>query len=152
MQIRHDAPVPVSVEAALAALADPAFHIRRLRRDPATVEVTATPTADGFDLAIRQYRRGPTGVDRGAIDPATQRFRRSGSSLAWTWEQGGPLKLTLSGSFTVLPDPRGARVRAETDVTIRVPVLGGMLEKMVAKAMGASNATLADDIAERAGA
>jgi len=149
MKIQSSGAVSLNVEETFARLCNPALHIARLNRDPATVSVQLQPENDGFSLNIVQKRRTMTGgLDPQATDPAHQRFRIDPTrrSLAWTWAQQGMVKVTLAGAFSV--DSSGGRttVRSEADVTVPVPVVGKVLEKIVASILNKSNETLPQDL------
>lgn len=149
MKIQSNGPVSLSAEEAFSRLCNPALHIGRLKRDPATVSVQLQPESDGFSLNIVQKRRTMTGgLDPQATDPAHQRFRVDPAQrkLSWTWAQQGMVKVTLSGSFSVETGAGCSTVRSEADVAVPVPVVGKVLEKIVANILNKSNETLPADL------
>lgn len=149
MQLRHAESLSTPAEAVARVLGDPEFHMRRIRRDPATVNVRAEPRpGGGHVIHVTQKRRTATGgLDPNQTDPATQELRwESPETLAWTWVQGGKFAITLKGRFRVTTRAGQTLVESETDIDIPIPLVGRVLERVVASEVGKNNTTLRADL------
>ncbi len=152
MQIRYAVLVGASPEAVTAVIGSPEFHMFRIRRDPATVDVISERLPDGAHrIRVTQRRRTATGgLDKSATDPATQELRWSRpGELSWTWVQGGRFAITLRGRFRVSAEGAGSRVETESDVEIGIPLVGRVLERVVASELEKNNASLKEDLLAR---
>jgi hypothetical protein len=89
----------------------------------------------------QEYARGLAGVDRSRTDPATTTYEWDLSDRSCRWRYLGVrgARVGLSGSITIRPAPgepaagaRASQVTYEFDIDVRVPLVGGLIEKLIA--------------------
>lgn len=138
-EVRYDAP-PAQV---FEMLADPAFREAACAaQDVISAQVRLERTGDGFSLTIDQEQRTDD-------LPAFARAFAGESTRAiqceeWADATGGTLRIDapgkpseVKGTITLEPDGSGTREIVELDLKIKVPLIGGKLEKLLAEKIAA---------------
>lgn len=120
-------------------LADPAFREAACAaQDVISAEVTLERTGDGFTLTIDQQQRTDDlpSFARAFAGDSTQAIQRE----EWLDASGGSLRIdapgkpsSVTGSITLQPDGDGTREVVELELRIKVPLIGGKLERLLAE-------------------
>ena len=139
MKFRHELTYDASPADVFEMLADPKFREAACAaQDVIAAEVRVERRGDGFALTIDQEQRTDD-------LPAFARTFAGSSTRAilteeWTDPTGGTMRIDAPGkpsqvSGTVSLSPDGARTRQliELDLRIKVPLVGGKLEKLLAE-------------------
>jgi hypothetical protein len=139
MRFRHELVYDAPPDAVFAMLADPAFREAACAaQDVISAEVTLERAGDGFTLTIDQQQRTddlPSFAKAFAGD-STQAIQRE----EWPDARGGSLRIdapgkpsSVAGAITLEPEGDGTREIVELELKIRVPLVGGKLEKLLAE-------------------
>jgi Protein of unknown function (DUF2505) len=133
-ELRYDAP-PAEV---FAMLAEPAFREAACAaQDVISADVRLDRDGEGFTLVIDQLQRTDDlpGFARTFAGASTQAIQRE----TWTGPSGGALEIEAPGKPTRLigtirlePDGAGTTEIVELDIKVKVPLIGGRLEKLMA--------------------
>lgn len=111
------------------------------REEVADARYERTDEPDGTVVIVvhcRQYRRRKTGgLDRRNSDPTTVTYRWYPAEGRASWAFDGPDgdRVQIRGKTRFEPDGDGTVVTEEVDVVIRVPLIGRMIERVVARGM-----------------
>lgn len=134
-ELRYDAP-PSDV---FEMLADPAFREAVCKQqDVISAEVTLERDGDGFTLTIDQEQRTDDlpSFARTFAGDSTRAIQRED----WAEPTGGSLRIDapgkpseVKGTITLHPDGSGTREVVELELRIKVPLIGGKLEKLLAE-------------------
>lgn len=139
MRFRHELVYDAPPDAVFAMLADPAFREAACAaQDVISAEVTLERTGDGFTLTVDQQQRTddlPSFAKAFAGD-STQAIQRE----EWADPSGGSLRIdapgkpsSVAGSITLAAEGAGTRETVELELRIKVPLVGGKLEKLLAE-------------------
>jgi len=138
-EVRYDAP-PAQV---FEMLADPAFREAACAaQDVISAQVRLERTGDGFSLTIDQEQRTDDlpAFARAFAGESTRAIQRE----EWADATGGTLRIDapgkpseVKGTITLEPDGSGTREIIELDLKIKVPLIGGKLEKLLADKVAA---------------
>jgi len=124
----------------LEVMTDEAFVVEQHKLDEAVIdaelkEVSRTPARLVQELRATEYARGITGLDRSKRERSTVTFDWDLQAMRCVWnyagEHGGRVK--VSGEDRIEAAGEGARLRSTWHVDVRVPLLGGQVEKMILK-------------------
>jgi uncharacterized protein YndB with AHSA1/START domain len=134
-ELRYDAP-PAAV---FAMLADPAFREAACAaQDVISAEVTLERTGDGFVLTIDQQQRTDDlpSFARAFAGDSTQAIQRE----EWADRTGGTLRIdapgkpsSVAGTITLEADGAGTTETVELELKVKVPLIGGKLERLLAE-------------------
>jgi hypothetical protein len=139
MRLRHELVYDSPPDRVFAMLADPAFREAACAmQDVISAEVTLERAGDGFTLTIDQQQRTddlPSFATDFAGD-ATQAVQRD----EWPGASGGSLRVdapgtpsSVAGSITLSPEGAGTREVVELEPRIKIPLIGGRLERVLAE-------------------
>jgi uncharacterized protein YndB with AHSA1/START domain len=133
-EITYDAP-PADV---FEMLSDPTFREACCAaQDVISAEVTVERTGNAFTLTIDQVQRTDDlpGFARTFAGDSTRAIQHE----EWADTTGGTLRIDapgkpseVKGTITLRPDGSGSREIIELDLRIKVPLIGGKLEKLLA--------------------
>ncbi len=137
MRFRHELSYAAPPAAVFAMLADPAFReASAAAQDVHSAEVTLEPSADGFSLTVDQMQRTddlPSFARAFAGDST-----RAVQIEEWADASGGTLRIDapgkpseMIGTIRLEADGDGTREVVELDVRVKVPLVGGKLEKLL---------------------
>jgi uncharacterized protein YndB with AHSA1/START domain len=138
MKFRHVLRYDATPDEVYAMLADPAFREKVCAaQEVVTYEVRLTPSGDGFVLEMDQEQNtaGLPAIAKKIAGDTTK------AVVAETWADraGGTLDITApgkptsaSGTITLAADGGGTTETVELEVTVKVPVIGGKLENLMA--------------------
>lgn len=137
MRFHHELTYAAPPDVVFAMLADPAFREQVAREQGVlSVEVTLTPHDDGFSLVSDQVQNtaGLPAIARRIAGDST----RAVITEEWTSAAGGSIEITApgkptraTGTITLEPEVNGTREVVDLDVKVKVPLLGGKLEKLM---------------------
>ncbi len=139
MRLTHELRYDATPDEVYGMLADPAFREATCRAmDVVSVEVTLTETDEGFDLVVDQVQRTDdlpsfARTFAGSTTRAVQRETwadRTGAQLAIE-APGTPSD--VRGTISLQPDGDGTREVVDLELKIKVPLIGGKLEKLLAE-------------------
>jgi hypothetical protein len=139
MKFRHELTYDASPAAVFAMLADPAFReAGAAEAGVVSADVTIEPVGEGFSLTIDRVDRTeglPSFARKFAGDTT-----RSITHEEWADPTHGTLVIEapgkpseVSGTITLEPDGEATREIIELDLKIKVPLIGGKLEKLLAE-------------------
>lgn len=139
MRFRHELAYDAPPDKVFAMLADPAFREAAcVAQDVISAEVTLERDGAGFTLTIDQQQRTddlPSFAKAFAGD-STQAIQRE----EWPDASGGSLRIdapgkpsSVAGSITLRPEGDGTREVVELELRIKVPLIGGKLERLLAE-------------------
>ncbi|WP_435744782.1 DUF2505 domain-containing protein [Nocardioides sp. SYSU DS0663] len=134
-ELRYDAPPPAVFE----MLADPAFREAAcVAMGVVSADVSLERTGNGFTLTVDQVQRTDDlpSFARTFAGETTRAVQHE----AWADPTGGTVRIeapgkpaTVSGTVTLRAEGSGTREIVELDVTVKVPLLGGKLEKLMSE-------------------
>jgi uncharacterized protein YndB with AHSA1/START domain len=134
-ELTYDAP-PVEV---FEMLADPAFREAAcVAQDVISAEVTLERPGNGFTLTVDQEQRTDDlpGFARVFAGDSTHAIQRE----EWADSTGGTLRIDapgkpseVKGTTTLRPEGSGTRELVELELKVKVPLIGGKLEKLLAE-------------------
>ncbi|MFC5727991.1 MULTISPECIES: DUF2505 domain-containing protein [Nocardioides] len=137
MFFRRELAYEATPDEVFAMLADPAFREKvAAAQDVVSAEVTHTPQGDGFTMVVDQvqHTRGLPTIARKFAGDTTQAVVRE----EWSGPDRGTIEITAPGKPTrafgtlaLVPDGEGTRHVVELEVTVKVPLVGGKLEKLM---------------------
>lgn len=138
MRFQHAATYDAAPAEVFAMLSDPAFREKVARaQDVVSVEVTVTPQGEGCVVEIDQVQNtaGLPSIAKKIAGETTRALVREN----WTSPTQGTVEITApgkptkaAGSVTVSADGAGSRHVTDLEVTVKVPLVGGKLENLMA--------------------
>ncbi|MGB0101423.1 MAG: DUF2505 domain-containing protein [Nocardioides sp.] len=139
MKFRHELTYDASPSDVFEMLADPAFREAACTaQDVISAEVHVERDGNGFSLTIDQEQR--TDDLPGFARPFTGDSTRAILREEWEDTTGGTLRIDapgkpseVKGTVTLRPEGSGTREIVELDLRIKVPLVGGKLEKLLAE-------------------
>lgn len=139
MRFRHELTYDASPAEVFEMLADPAFREAACAaQDVISAEVTLERAGNGFTLTIDQEQRTDDlpGFARTFAGDSTRAIQRE----VWEDSTGGTLRIDapgkpseVKGTITLRPEGSGTREIVELELRIKVPLIGGKLEKLLAE-------------------
>ncbi len=124
----------------LEVMTDPAFVLEQHRLDEAVAEATIEELSRTESRLVQkihatEYGRGMTGLDKSKRERSTVTFEWDlrARSCTWTYgnEQGSRVKVW--GEDRVEPVGERARLTSTWNVDVKVPLVGGQIEKIIIK-------------------
>ena len=139
MKFRHDLTYDAPPADVFAMLADPAFREAACAaQDVISAEVHLERTGNGFTLTIDQEQRTDDlpGFARTFAGDSTRAIQHE----EWEDSTGGTLRIEapgkpsdVRGTITLRAEGSGTREVVELELKIKVPLIGGKLEKLLAE-------------------
>lgn len=137
MKFRHELTYDASPAEVFDMLADPAFREAVCAaQDVISAEVELERTGNGFTLTIDQMQKTDDlpGFARTFAGDSTRAIQRE----VWADPTGATLVIDapgkpsdVRGTITLRPEGSGTREIVELDLRVRVPLIGGKLEKLL---------------------
>jgi uncharacterized protein YndB with AHSA1/START domain len=144
MKFRHELTYDAGPAEVFEMLADPAFRKASVAaQDVVTAEVHLEREGNGFRLTIDQEQRTADlpSFARAITGDTTHAVQRE----HWEDSTGGTLRVDapgkpseVRGTITLRPEGSQTREIVELELRVKVPVLGGRLEKLLAERLAAS--------------
>ena len=138
MRFSHELTYDAAPEEVYAMLADPSFRERvSLAREVVSFDVTVTPSDSGFTLVNDQVQptAGLPSFAKKFAGETTKAIQReewsSPSDAVLTIETPGK-PTSMKGTITLTPSGAGTVERVELDIKVKVPLIGGKLESLMA--------------------
>lgn len=131
----------VSPEVLLAVMTDPEFETAHSREDVGALDVNIKVLEDSaerlvYDMELTEYARSATGVDKSKteINTSHSEWDLKRGRCEWRYHHASQGKrVQVWGTLQVEAAGGGADLVAEQFATVKVPVLGGQLEKLIVK-------------------
>lgn len=130
----------VTAERLLAVMTGEPFLLEQHKLDEAVIDVTfrevsRTPARLVQELQATEYARGLTGLDRSKRERSTVTFEWDLQAMRCAWdyrgEQGG--RVHVGGAERIEAAGDRARLTSTWNVEVRIPLVGGQVEKLVLK-------------------
>ena len=131
--------VDIAPDALVQILNSEEYHDERERSKGALSvryeEKESTETRHVFEVHTETYAKGITGIDRSKRDHQYQRYvwnleTRRGS---WTFHSSHGEKVQVWGNIRVEEAGDGSRMTNDFNIDVRIPLVGGQVEKKVMK-------------------
>ncbi|WP_182380047.1 DUF2505 domain-containing protein [Nocardioides sp. WS12] len=138
MKFHRELAYQAGAEEVFAMLADPAFRKKvAAAQDVVSIEVTSTPKGDGMSILIDQVQNtaGLPALAKKITGETTQAIVREewADATSGTYEIVAPGKPTKAlGTVTLTEDGGITRHVFDLEVTVKVPLIAGKLEKLMA--------------------
>lgn len=138
MRFRRELAYEATPDEVFAMLADPAFREKvAAAQDVVSVDVTITPQGTGFSLVNDQVQdtAGLPAIAKKIAGDTTRAVIREewSDATAGTIEITAPGKPTKAvGTLTLVSSGTGTTYVQDLDVNVKVPLVGGKLEKVMA--------------------
>jgi hypothetical protein len=139
MKFRHELRYPAAPEQVFEMLADPAFRQAVAEAmDVISADVQLDRDGEGFTLVIDQLQKTDDlpAFARTFAGDSTQAIQRE----TWTSASGGDLRIeapgkptSIGGTIRLEPDGAGTTEVVELEIKVKVPLIGGRLEKLMAE-------------------
>lgn len=143
MRFRHELTYAASPAEVFEMLADPAFREAACAaQDVVSAEVTLERDGNGFTLTVDQEQRTDDlpSFARTVTGDTTRAVQRE----VWEDSTGGTLRIDapgkpseVRGTVTLRPEGSGTREIVELDLRVKVPLIGGKLERLLAERIAA---------------
>ncbi len=117
----------------------PEFHIRRSGLlDNPSAEVKETKRTDTyleFEVHCVEYAKGVKGIDRSKTENTVTTYRCDlpARRVEWTYEGPQGKRVKVWGDMSVAETSGGARVTQHFNCDVKIPLVGGQIEKLVMK-------------------
>ncbi len=139
----HAYTLPAPLARVQAVLIDESFQLAlaRARDDVDSAELEWIEPGRIFELRAQEYGRTRTGgIDRSRTTPARTRYRWDATSLHLSWEWSGHEKrIELSGGVRLEAQGESTRVHTYRNVEVRLPLIGGRIERIIDKQFATSD-------------
>jgi carbon monoxide dehydrogenase subunit G len=139
MKFRHELTYDAPPAEVFEMLADPAFREAACTaQDVISAEVHVERTGNGFNLTIDQQQKTDDlpSFARAFAGDSTRAIQRE----EWEDSTGATVRIEapgkpseVTGTITLRPEGSGTREIVELDLKIKVPLVGGKLEKLLAE-------------------
>jgi uncharacterized protein YndB with AHSA1/START domain len=138
MRFRHELRYDAPPDQVFEMLADPAFRQAACEaQNVISADVRLDRDGEGFTLVIDMLQRTDDlpGFARTFAGESTQAVQRE----TWTDASGGDLRIeapgkptSMNGTIRLEPDGAGTKEVVELEIKVKVPLIGGKLEKLMA--------------------
>lgn len=143
MRFRHEINYAAAPDEVFAMLRDPAYREKvGQAQNVAAIKVTVTPDGDGFELVNDQMQRTaglPAIAKKIAGDTTnaviTEKWAGPSSGTVSIVAPGKPT--SASGTITLAADGAGTKQTVDLDIKVKVPLIAGKLESIMADQIGA---------------
>ncbi|PKN46241.1 MAG: hypothetical protein CVU59_06620 [Deltaproteobacteria bacterium HGW-Deltaproteobacteria-17] len=132
--------VTCSPDRLLAVLTNPEFEVAKQKDvsgalDANVKETKRTDAELGYEIHSTEYAKGMTGVDKSKTESILikTRWNLKERHAEWTWEGPQGKKVIVSGSMHIKPQGDHSSLVSTLDVEVKIPLVGGQVEKMVIK-------------------
>jgi len=133
--------LPYSPDVVLAALTDPGFLVANFKQqnnpEATAIERSRTPDRLTIDCEVTEYAKGLTGVDKSKTEKTQTVYVWSLTTRTGEWTYSNPSThgklVKVWGSSRIAPDGDGTALAEEFNVDVKIPLMGGKVEKIVIK-------------------
>ncbi len=143
MKFRHELTYAAPPADVFAMLADPAFREKvAAAQEVVSADIALTPNGTGFDLVSDQVQNtsGLPAIAKKIAGDTT----RAVLTESWADAGGGSLEIvapgkptSAKGTITLLESATGTTEVVELDIKVKVPLIGGKLEALMAETITA---------------
>ncbi len=157
MNVTHRCRIEAPVEKVAEALVSEAYNLEAERGREGVVstawrEIERNEHKVVFELRTTEYQRTKTGgLDKSGtfVSITTSDLDRARNVLTWTWrKESGVSRLKLSGTYRLRADGASTSLEHEVQIEVNIPLIGGQIAKVAAKAFE-TGLTRYDDILRR---
>ena len=123
----------------LEVLIDEEYQIARQKSQGAlevnVKEVSRSDDRFVFEVHAKEYARGLTGVDKSKteINVSTYDWDLKAKRGAWTHRTSQGDRVRVWGTVQIQPDGENSKLVNDFNIEIKIPLVGGKIEKMVMK-------------------
>lgn len=143
MKYRTSWTVPAPLERVAAAFCSEGYNVEEATSREDVKSASFKPIAEGpdrkaFEIHYVEYRRTKTGKldTSGTARAVTESvYRHQDRTLRWVYK-GPEKRVSIAGTYRLEPAGEQTRVFHETDIDVRIPVVGGRIAKVIAKEFG----------------
>jgi hypothetical protein len=113
-------------------------------------EKERTETRHVFEVHTETYAKGITGVDRSKREKQYQHYvwDLKGRRCKWTFHSSHGERVKVWGSIRIEEAGPGSRMTSDFNIDVRIPLVGGQVEKRVMKEVGKGWAQLEATVKE----
>jgi len=137
--ITHTMTVPTSVDRVADLLTSEPYNMRMQNDREDVTEATYSLDSDDdgqrlYRMQVTHYKRTKTGgLDRKALENSTTHYRydKRAHVLYWRHEGSEGKRVDVHGETRLTPAGDGTRVHREVQISIKIPVVGRGLAKIV---------------------
>jgi hypothetical protein len=124
----------------LAVLTNPEFEAQKQKDvsgalDASVKETKRTDSELAYEIHSTEYAKGMTGLDKSKTEAILIKtlWNLKEHHAEWTWEGPHGKKVLVSGSMHIKSQGDRCQLVSTLDVEVKFPLVGGQVEKMVAK-------------------
>lgn len=134
----------VSPDKLLEVLIDEEYQVARQKSQGAlevnVKEVSRTDDRFVFEVHAKEYVRGVTGVDKSKteINVTTYDWDLKAKRGSWKHSTSHGDRVKVWGNVQIQPDGENSKLVNDFNVEIKIPLMGGQVEKKVMKEVGKS--------------
>jgi hypothetical protein len=128
---------PCTPDQLLGILLDPEFRAANYRAmghlSSTWREISRTPEKLVLETEVEEYAKGVTGIDRSKTErtQTTWEWDLVKRFASWTYRGPHGQRVRVWGTIAIEPVPEGSRLTEVFNVEIKIPLVGGQIEKMV---------------------
>lgn len=141
-QSSHTMNFPFSPELVMKVISNPEFQEENFKAQghPAAkvVERSRTDTKLVLHAEITEYAKGVTGIDKSKTEQTSTTYDWDlvGKKATWTY-QSPHSQVRVWGAIKIVPNGGGTALTEDFNVEVKIPLLGGKIEKMILKEVDA---------------
>jgi len=128
-----------SPERFLELMIDPGFQVAREKvqaaKDAEVVELERTDSKLRYEVRTTEYGKGLTGVDKSKTEQTLSVYEwdLDNKTASWTWSGPYGKKVKVWGHLAIRPVGTGVQLDSDFNVDVKIPLIGGKIEKAVIK-------------------
>ena len=138
--IKNERSVECTPDRLLAVLTSPEFEIQKQKDVSGALDasVRETKRSDSelvYEIHSTEYAKGIKGVDKTKTESIviTTLWNLKERHAEWTWVGPHGKKVVVSGNIHIKSQGEKSLLVTTLDVEVKIPLVGGQIEKMVAK-------------------
>ena len=143
MKYRTSWTVPAPLEKVALAFCSEGYNVEEAVSREDVKSASFKPIAEGpdsreFEIHYVEYRRTKLGkLDKSGTARAVTEsvYRDKDRTLRWVYK-GPETRVSIAGTYRLEPAGEQTRVFHETDIDVRIPVIGGRIAKVIAEEFG----------------
>ncbi len=99
-------------------------------------EVSRTENELVLRADVEEYAKGVTGIDKSRIEKTVTTFtwNLKTHNAKWTYDSPHGKRVNVKGEIEILPTDSGSKLIGHFHVDVKIPLVGGKIEKKVADA------------------
>lgn len=138
----HTMHFPQSPDLIMKVISDPDFQAENFKAqgnpDAKVVEKERTEAKLVLLAEVTEYAKGVTGIDKSKTELTITTYQWDLKARRATWVYKSPhSQVSVSGGIKIDPSGSGTTLTEDIKVEVRIPLLGGKIEKMILKEVDA---------------